>query len=181
MSLPSRTVPSGTPSRAGTVGAGPEGLVSRGVGPGDAGIRRVVLPQGTVRVHPSLVRRKEFRSGPGPLLTGLLRAPARAPDAHARCRCDSWTVRTAASSVAAGIAPPSPTAVSGQRIRSPIRWNEGGEMNHLVQKQNRPRATALLMALAWVLVVVGALVAQALVPSWSATARSLAVTVVLAV
>src|SRR3954469_4183255 len=83
MSLPSRTVPSGTPSRAGTVGAGPEGLVSRGVGPGDAGIRRVVLPQGTVRVHPSLVRRKEFRSGPGPLLTGLLRAPARAPDAHA--------------------------------------------------------------------------------------------------
>jgi membrane protease YdiL (CAAX protease family) len=75
-----------------------------------------------------------------------------------------------------------PTAVSGQRIRSLIRWNEGGEMSHLVQKQNRPRATALLMALAWVLVVVvGALVAQALVPSWSATARSLAVTVVLAV
>src|SRR3954463_11705835 len=79
MSLPSRTVPSGTPSRAGTVGAGPEGLVSRGVGPRDAGIRRAVLPQGTVRVHPTLVRRKEFRSGPGPLLTDLRRHPRGLP------------------------------------------------------------------------------------------------------
>src|SRR4051794_28568882 len=46
----------------------------------------------------------------------------------------------------------------------------------------RPRSVAVLLAVAWAVVTVaGALVLQALAPSWSGTARALAVSIVLAV
>jgi uncharacterized protein len=66
--------------------------------------------------------------------------------------------------------------------RSGLPRAEGGSTTYPPGARMRPRPAALLLAVAWLVVTIaGALVLQALTPSWSGTTRALAVSIVLAV